>query len=416
MTQKKAPKTGKKPLMEVEDALSKILAGLSALDRTETVDLMAGRGRVLARDVVATTNAPPEDNSAMDGYAVRCDSLMSDASRLSLPVLQRIAAGDVGVPMEPNSAARIFTGAAVPAGAQSVVIQEKCEEKDGVVTFKTPVKPGDNIRRIGEDISVGDVAVRAGTRLAPSHLAMAASIGVGTLTVFKPVKVAILSTGDELTDPGQPLGQGKIYNSNRYALNGLLEQLGCEVVDMGWAEDDLETIKQKLEKSADAADLILTTGGVSVGEEDHVKAAIEALGDLEIWSLNIKPGKPVAYGHVKNTIFVGLPGNPVSTYVTFLLIAGPVIRKLQGQAETVKPVWCLPAGFERSKPGKRREYIRVKAVVGEDGKMELHSFSRQGSAIMNSVCWADGLAKIPEDTLVNKGDMLDFLPFDQLMN
>ena len=350
----------------------------------------------------------------MDGYAVRSTRLGMDGP-IDLTVTQRIAAGYVGTAMEAESAARIFTGASIPEGAEAVIMQEACTLEDGIVRFDGPIKPGTNIRRRGEDMARGDIVLEKGVKLTPAHLALAASVGVGTLAVVRPLRVAILSTGDELCEPGTPLGDGQIYNSNRYSLTGLLQCMGCQLIDMGVVRDDADAVKQTLASAAGKADLVITTGGVSVGEEDHVKSAVRDLGALSLWRLNIKPGKPLAFGHVSGTAFVGLPGNPVSAYATFLLVAAPLIRHLQGRQDTRPKCLQAVAGFERDKPGKRREYIRVRAESDTQGRLVVQPYPQQGSAIMTGVCWADGLVQIPEKTLVTPGDSLFYYSFDALL-
>lgn len=410
--QQEAP--AKKPLMEIEDALTEILSSVEVGRQVETVSLSDALDRVLAEDVLADVNVPPCDNSAMDGYALRSADLSREGS-ITLPVRQRIPAGQVGQPMAPETAARIFTGAATPDGIDAVIMQEKCIEEDGLVRFDGPVKVGDNIRRTGESVAKGDKILEKGTKIGPAHIGLAASVGVASVSVYKSLKVAILSTGDELKEPGEALGPGQIYNSNRYALRALLTKMQCEIVDLGTVEDDHASTKVALERAAKEADLILSSGGVSVGEEDHIKNAILELGSLDLWKLNIKPGKPLAFGWVGDVAFVGLPGNPVSAYVTFLLVGAPLIRKMQGQSHITPKATKIPLGFDQNKIGKRREYVRVRVEGTKDGGRQLVSFPSQGSAVMASVFWADGLAAMPDGVLSKKGDLIDYLPFDQLL-
>ena len=410
----RAKETGGKPLFELEEAIELIFSQVESLGEMEEIPLSNTLGRIVAQDIRSSVSVPPHDNSAMDGYALRSSRLFDDMA-LVLPVSQRIPAGSVGNPLEPETAARIFTGAPIPQNADAVVMQENCDIRDGMLhIFKLP-KPGENIRHAGEDIAKGACILEKGTLLTPSHMALVASIGIADMSVMRRLKVAIISTGDELVTPGSQLPDGKIYDSNRYSLHGLLDQLGCDVIDMGQVEDNLGTTRQALKQASEKADLVLTSGGVSVGEEDHVKQALTELGELNLWKLNIKPGKPLAFGFLQGKPFVGLPGNPVSAYVTFLLVAAPLIRKMQGRAGTTSKPWPVAAGFEKTKIGKRREYIRVKAVANEAGKLVLQPYRHQGSAIMSGICWADGLACIPDGEAVREGDLLNFFSFESLL-
>ncbi len=405
------------PMLSLEEALARLLAGAVPLGDHEDMEeapLAAAAGRVLARSLTSAIQVPPHDNSAMDGYLVRAvDVVMAGTT---LPISQRIAAGDVGQPLQPGTAARIFTGAAVPPGGDCVVMQEDCEESDGRVLIKPAGMPGKNIRRAGEDIGLGDTVLAAGTRLLPQHIGLAASVGIARLPVWRRLRVALISTGDELVMPGQPLPAGAIYDTNRFVLQALLERLGCVVSDLGSIADDLDATRAALREAAGGHDLILTSGGVSVGEEDHIKPALRAEGELDLWKIAIKPGKPLAFGHVRRrdggrAAFIGLPGNPVAAFVTCLMLVRPFILHCQGVNRLAAPVLLLPAGFSLAKPDKRREFLRAR--IGDDGRLLL--YPNQGSGVLSSAAWADGLIELPPATTVAEGDLLRFHPFSELL-
>ncbi|MBB5203574.1 molybdopterin molybdotransferase [Inhella inkyongensis] len=399
-------------MIPLSEALTRLLAAVQPLAADETVPTLAARGRVLARTQTAPIAVPSADNSAMDGYAVR----MADAG-LERPVLQRIPAGQWPAALPAGGVARIFTGASLPQGAEAVVMQEQCStrtDEAGTLWVRLPqeLSLGQNIRRAGEDIRPGSEILAAGQRLAPAHLGLAASVGLAELPVRPRVRVALFSTGDELVMPGEPLPPGAIYNSNRFTLRALLEELGCEVQDFGIVPDQLQATKDALARAALAADLVLTSGGVSVGEEDHLKPALESQGQLDLWQIAIKPGKPFAYGQIRredgsHAHFVGLPGNPVSSFVTFLLLARPLIRRLAGEVELAEPTLHLPAAFEWSRPDPRREeFLRVR--LNADGALE--RFSHQGSGVLSSLAWAQGLVWLAPGQTVQPGQTVRFLP------
>ena len=346
-------------LTPLADALKQILAGVSSTPATHTCPLVDALGCVLAVDVVSTVQVPLDDNSAMDGYALRA----ADAPG-PLPVSQRIPAGLVGEALAPGTAARIFTGAAVPPGADAVVMQEVCTEVDGSVQIEADVANGQNIRSAGQDVKVGETVLSRGRIIRPQDLGLLASIGVAQVEIYRPLKVAVLSTGDELVEPGAgELRPGQLCNSNRYTLAGLLRSLGVEFVDGGIIPDDPEATAAALESAASVADCVITSGGVSVGEEDHVKNQVLRLGQLDLWKLAIKPGKPLAYGRIGGTPFIGLPGNPTSVFVTFCLVARPFLLKLQGVSETQAPSITATAAFSTHKAIVRQDYMRVSVEV-----------------------------------------------------
>lgn len=389
-------------LISVSDARERMVTAVQPVDATETVSLADALGRVLVNDICSPINVPPADNSAMDGYAVRFDDL---ATGKPLPVSARIQAGAVPEPLAPGTAARIFTGAVVPDGADTVVIQENCREEAGALLVEKPPGCGANIRRAGEDIAREQVVLASGICLQARHLGLLASVGFDRVDVRRRLKVQVLSTGDELVPPGQALGPGQIYNSNDAVLDGLLRGMGCEVLPALRVPDSAEATREALLKARERADLVLTSGGVSVGEADFVKPAVEALGSLDLWKINIKPGKPVAFGYLDGARFIGLPGNPVSVFATFCLFAAPVIRRLQGRSALFPDPLRLPASFTLP-AGKREEYQRVRV---EDG--QLIRYPHQGSGVMSSVAWAHGLARVPADTAVAVGDELEFFDF-----
>ncbi|MCM0035912.1 MAG: molybdopterin molybdotransferase MoeA [Burkholderiaceae bacterium] len=400
-------------LLNFEDARQTLLASATPLSATETLPLLAALGRTLAQSIQSPINVPGFDNSAMDGYALNV--LDMQALPESFPVTQRIAAGQTGTSLASNTAARIFTGAPVPEGANVVVPQEHTQDHEGSIALTHPIERMQHIRRKGEDISEGSLVLSAGQRLGAPHLAMLASIGVATATVFKPLKVGVFFTGDELTEPGQILAPGAIYNSNRYAINALLVQLGCLVNDYGIVRDSAEATREALSKAASENDVIITCGGVSVGEEDHVKAAVMALGSLDLWQISMKPGKPLAYGRVGHADFIGLPGNPVSSFVTFLLMARPFLLKRMGSAHTELKYLSATANFNWPKPDRRREFLRVKISHVASGAPVLDLWPNQGSGVMSSLAWADGLVDIASDTKVARGDVVRYLSLSELL-
>jgi len=400
--------------MTFEDALALLLGDAWTCMEVETVELAAACGRVLASNLYSDINVPPADNSAMDGYAVASRDIRAPGKQ-TLPVSRRIAAGQAGAPLATGTAARIFTGAPLPGGADAVVMQEHCVARGGNVTLEGPVKSGANVRLAGEDIAAGDEILVTGLRLRPQDVGLAASVGIARLPVYRRVRVSTFFTGDELVEPGQKTGAGQIYNSNRYVLNGLLEGLGCEVLDQGLVPDTLDATRQAINAAAQAADLVITSGGVSVGEEDYVRLALEELGELRLWRIAVKPGKPLAYARVQGVPFLGLPGNPVSVFVTFCLFVRPYVRKLQGIADVQPRGIPVAAAFEWRQSGKRREYLRARLVQGGEGEPRIEIYPNQGSGVLSSTCWADGLALIPVGTTVAPGDKVQFYPFSELL-
>ncbi|WP_242479259.1 gephyrin-like molybdotransferase Glp [Lamprobacter modestohalophilus] len=406
-----------KPL-SVEAASAQLLAAARAIEDREQLPTMDCLGRVLAEPVISGTDLPGWDNSAMDGYALRIADL--HASDGWLPISQRIAAGQCGAPLAPGTAARIFTGAPLPAGADTVVVQEVCTpERDGLrIDAKTSaeIRTGDNIRRRGEELQAGSQVLAAGTRLGPQHLGLAAGVGAAQLQVYRRLRVAVLASGDELVMPGEPLGPGQIYNSNRFLFRALLQGLGCEVIDLGIVKDDREATLAALSQAAEQADLVMASGGVSVGEEDHVRPAVEQLGSLDLWRVAMKPGKPVAFGRIGETPFIGSPGNPVSLFVTFCLFARSFIERMQGLGDAAlpTPLW-LPAGFELTKPVKRRDYQRARLEIDPTGKASIQRFHSTSSAALSSLTWANGLVVIPPGESIAIGDLVAFLPFSELV-
>ena len=401
------------PLTPLRDAFEKLLASLPQIQATESVALLEATGRVLAEDLVASVNVPPLANSAMDGYAVQTADLAVDAAVLH--VTQRIAAGQVGLPLTPGEAARIFTGAPLPEGADAVVMQENCVLNGDRVEILQIPEPGDNLRRAGEDVRTGELLLPAGHRLRAQDIGLAASTGLTELSVKRKLRVALMTTGDELVAPGTELKEGQIYNSNFFAIFALLKSLHAEVTELGVIEDDFVSTRQALEEAADQVDCIISTGGVSVGDEDHVKAAVEAVGQLELWNLAIKPGKPFASGKVHDAQFFGLPGNPVSAFVTFVLLVRPCLLIMLGCNKTLPATFLVPAGFARGESGQRQEYIRAHLKRFASGATKLVPFDNQSSGVAASLSRADGLAIIPPYTSIAKGDDLEFISFAELL-
>ena len=406
--------TPRPPLKSLDDALTELMGCALLLDGIEPVSTFDADGRVLAQDIISSLHVPPQDNSSMDGYAVRCADVLE--AQGVLQVTQRIAAGSAGVPLASLSVARIFTGAPIPAGADAVVMQEDCEVlASGAVHIKVIPTLGQWIRRAGEDVTLGAVVLPKGLRLTPAALGLAASIGMNVLPVTRRPRVALFSTGDELVMPGDvapaQMKPGTIYNSNRYFLRALLVRLGCDVTDLGIVPDRLDATVDALQNAAQHHDLILTSGGVSVGEEDHIKPAVETLGSLDLWQIGMKPGKPFAYGRVQAAHFIGLPGNPVSSFVTFLLLVRPFLLKLQGVTEFATQSIALQAHFTTPKADKRREFLRVRRNVA--GGLDL--FNNQSSGVLTSAVWGDGLVDNPAGQSIQHGDVVRFIPFSEVL-
>ncbi len=399
-------------MITLADAERRLCDSVTCRLGEETVKLQSAFGRIASEDIVSTLTIPPCDNSAMDGFAVNASELNRVPS--SLPISQRIPAGANPAPLQAGSAARIFTGGVIPKGADAVIIQENTEYDDRTVTLGSSVAVGDNIRPKGQDIRPGATVVRRGQRLSAIDMSLLASIGVTDVPVFQPLKVAIFSTGDELVEPGVPLKAGQIYNSNRTLLMALCSQLGYVALDQGIVADTLGATKQALAKAADQADIILSSGGVSVGEEDHVKPAVEALGSLDLWKVQMKPGKPVAFGQVANTPLLGLPGNPVSSFVIFQLLAVPLLKTLQGELVKDRLYFSVEAGFDKQTTS-REEYIRAKLVRNESGQLVAERFKNLSSGVMSSLSWADGLVRQSIDDSIEKGQAVDFYPLNEGM-
>jgi len=403
----------------VREALDTLLASARPVQEIDLVSTLDANGRVLALDQASTIAVPSADNTSMDGYAVRAADCVNGGA--TLRVAQRIPAGHVGAPLEPGTAARIFTGAMIPAGADAVVMQEQSELNGDLVTIRHTPASGEWIRRTGEDIQAGATILAAGTRLRSQELGLAASVGLATLPVRRRLRVAVFFTGDELTMPGEApggvLAPGAIYNSNRFTLRALLENVGCVVNDFGIVPDTLEATRATLVEAARENDLIITSGGVSVGEEDHIKPAVEREGRLNMWQIAVKPGKPLAFGEVRKeggtAFFLGLPGNPVSSFVTFLLFVRPFLLRLQGVSGPVEPrAWQLRADFSLPKADRRNEFLRARVNAG--GGLDL--FPNQGSGVLTSTVWGDGLIDNPPGRVIHEGDIVRFIPFAELQH
>ena len=401
--------------MPLGEALVRLTANVEAVTGTETVPLRAGLKRVLAEPVLASRDVPPHDNSAVDGYAVFFDDLSSE-EETRLPVTGRVAAGH---PLDRQArrgeALRIFTGAAMPDGPDTVTMQESCREEGDRVVIPRGLKKGANRRLRGEDVRSGDTVLSPGIRLRAQDIGMAASVGRSELLVRRPLRVAVFSTGDEIRDPAGEIPTGCIYDTNRYAVMGLAEGLGCTVTDLGILPDRFEAIRDALAAAAADQDVLVTSGGVSLGEEDHVKEAVEALGALHLWRIAIKPGRPIALGRVGDAAFVGLPGNPVAAMVTFMRIARPLLLLLSGRSDTEPHMMPVPAAFDHKKKQGRREWLRVRLVPGPQGSVAVAKFPSEGSGILTSMVEADGLAELAEERgPIREGELVDFLPFAEV--
>ncbi|AGG33950.1 molybdenum cofactor synthesis domain-containing protein [beta proteobacterium CB] len=411
----------KPPMLTAQQALDHLLSNAKAVGESETVAMQAALGRVLAENVNSLVDVPPLDNTSMDGYAVRTADTQVSGS--TLKIAQRIPAGSMGTQLEPGTAARIFTGAPVPPGADAVVMQEDCavpEDSTDQVQVNIAPTSGQWIRRRGEDLTAGKTALTAGTFLRPQELGVAASAGLTHLNVKRKVRVAAFFTGDELSLPGEPLKPGGIYNSNRDTLLACIKSLGCDATDFGIVPDSLEATRETLRKASKDHDLIITSGGVSVGEEDHIKPAVTAEGRLDLWQIAIKPGKPLAFGAVRKssenqdgeTWFIGLPGNPVSSFVTFLLFVRPFILRLQGRDTGMPQSYPMRADFDWLKGDRRNEFLRVK--INSQGGLDL--FPNQSSGVLTSASWGDGLVDCPPGQVFQSGDIVKYIPFSALLS
>jgi molybdopterin molybdotransferase len=409
----------KPPMLTAAQALEQLLVPAVPVSEVESVPMQAALGRVLAEDVVSLVDVPPLDNTSMDGYAIRLADLATHSGVLR--VGQRIPAGSMGTELQSGTAARIFTGAPIPQGADAVVMQEDCAidpAKPDAVSIATSPVVGQWIRKRGEDLTAGKVALRAGCLLRPQELGVAASAGLTYLPVKRRVRVAAFFTGDELSLPGEPLKPGGIYNSNRDTLLACIKALGCDATDLGIVPDRLDATRTALRHASQDHDLIITSGGVSVGEEDHIKPAVTAEGELNLWQIAIKPGKPLAFGSVRresnpgtSTWFIGLPGNPVSSFVTFLLFVRPFILKLQGREAKQTPSYLMRADFDWLKADRRNEFLRVK--INNNGGLDL--FPNQSSGVLTSAAWGDGLVDCPPNQPIQAGDLVKYIPFDALL-
>jgi molybdopterin molybdotransferase len=410
------PRPPSPPLLTLDEALARLRAAVRPFDAVEWVSTFDALGRVVAMDVRSALDVPPADNTSMDGYALRCADVAVPGVVLS--VSQRVPAGVIGAPLASGTVARIFTGAQIPVGADAVVMQEQCAlQADGRVRIDTLPTPGQWIRRRGEDVRNGAIVLAAGTRLTPQALGLAAAVGAASVHVARRPRVALFSTGDELVMPGEPLKPGAIYNSNRFTLRGLIQALGCECIDLGIVPDRLDATREALRRAAQSADLIVTSGGVSVGEEDHLRPAVQAEGRLDLWQIAIKPGKPLAFGEVRRddtstAYFIGLPGNPVSSFITFVLAVRPLLLQLQGATDLAPRSLGMRADFDWPRPDKRREFLRVRR--NERGGLDL--FANQSSGVLTSVVWADGVIDNPPGQVIRMGETVAYLPFAELLS
>jgi molybdopterin molybdotransferase len=403
-----------KSLTSIADALSLLLASAQPKFQTERVELGSTLGRILAHDISATMAVPAFDNSAMDGFAVNhLDCVHTDTL---LKVSQYIKAGHPASALQPGTAARIFTGASLPAGATAVVMQENTRTSGEVeVCILQVPQSGENVRRAGHDIAAGSLVLGKGHQLQAQDLGLLASLGLTTLEVYQPLTVALLNTGDELKQQGQALLPGELYDSNSFTLAAGLQQLGMKVIKAGIVGDDLQATKLALQQTMQQADCVITTGGVSVGEADYVREAVQALGEIKLWKLAIKPGKPFSFGKIGQVPFFGLPGNPVAVFITFAILVKPYLLKMQGAHQRVQPALRVRAGFAVNEAGSRQEYLRVRLQQGANGQPIAHLFADQSSSVLTSLSWADGLAIVPVNTEVQPGQELDYLPFRGLL-
>jgi molybdopterin molybdotransferase len=403
------------PLLAYHEAIEQLTSSVAALGNVVDKPLLQTQAAVLAESIESGIDVPGCAMSSMDGYAINTADLAA-SGETSLPLSQRIAAGTAGAPLATGTAARIFTGAPIPDGADAVIMQEQVDADDHEIRFDSRPTSGNNIRPAGNDIQRGTIILQKGCRLRAQDIGLAASVGLQTLPVYEPLKVGMFFTGDELVEPGQKLGAGKIYDSNRYTLHGLLESMGCEIIDLGLVGDTLAATSEAMVRASTQADLVVTTGGVSVGEEDHVRIAIEQLGELRLWRLAIKPGKPLAYGQINETAFIGLPGNPVSVFATFCLFVCPVIQIMQGRTWHEPIALSVNADFDWPKPDSRREFLRARLALDANGQTVAQIYPNQDSGVLTSTVWADGFVEIAENQTVQAGEPVNYLPFAQFFS
>jgi molybdopterin molybdotransferase len=403
------------PLLAYHEAIEQLTSSVAALGNVVDKPLLQTQAAVLAESIESGIDVPGCAMSSMDGYAINTADLAA-SGETSLPLSQRIAAGTAGAPLATGTAARIFTGAPIPDGADAVIMQEQVDADDHEIRFDSRPTSGNNIRPAGNDIQRGTIILQKGCRLRAQDIGLAASVGLQTLPVYEPLKVGMFFTGDELVEPGQKLGAGKIYDSNRYTLHGLLESMGCEIIDLGLVGDTLAATSEAMVRASTQADLVVTTGGVSVGEEDHVRIAIEQLGELRLWRLAIKPGKPLAYGQINETAFIGLPGNPVSVFATFCLFVCPVIQIMQGRTWHEPIALSVSADFDWPKPDSRREFLRARLALDANGQTVAQIYPNQDSGVLTSTVWADGFVEIAENQTVQAGEPVNYLPFAQFFS
>jgi len=402
-------------LTPYHDALKQLLAHVNQQTQTEILVLDNVLDRVLAQDITSTINVPPATNSAMDGYVLNSKDINQNGET-RLPISQRICAGEMGEPLIDGSCARIFTGAPIPAQSDTVIMQEWVSIEDNHIVFDRQLKAGTNCRLAGEDIKTGQVILSKGTKIRAQEQGLIASIGLKDIEVFCKTKVGLFLTGDELVEPGQALKPGQIYDSNSYTLKGLLHSMGCDIIHLGIIGDTLDATKQALATAADKADIVITSGGVSVGEEDHVRIALEAIGETTLWRLNIKPGKPLVYGKIDNTAFIGLPGNPVSAFVTFCLFVCPHLKKMQHKKNVLPTSFKVKAQFDWLKPDSRREFLRAQLSQDNLGNAQVDIFKHQGSGVLMSTSWATGIVEVPENIVIKQGDLVNYIPYSEFLS
>lgn len=404
-----------KSIMSAQSALKFLINSANKPIKTEIINIENSLNRILAENIKSKINVPSFNNSAMDGYTIAINNNQLNKANLSFDIVDRIVAGSATKKLTKGSAARIFTGAPIPKGANTVIMQEECNLSDdkSQISIARKIKINENIRLKGNDITKNKIILKNGLQIKAQDISLASSVGINKLSVFVKIKIGIFFTGNELVEPGKPLKEGQIYNSNKYALIALLQQAGCEIINLGNIKDDLQLTIDAMSSLVDKCDIIMTTGGVSVGEEDYVKTAVQNLGKLNLWKIRMKPGKPLAFGKIKNTFFIGLPGNPVSSFITFIIFALPFIRKMQGRNKIKTTLFKVKSNFDCNKAKPRIEYARAKIQYKDDIAFA-SLYPKQGSDVMSSIVWADGILEIPENITFKKGYLLNYYPLEEL--